>query len=60
MFSMLNAQDRSAEEWSKIVVAADPRLRVASVAKPTGSHDAIIEIILGQLNWSRSRRGMAI
>lgn len=48
MFSMLNAQDRSAEEWSKIVVAADPRLKVASIEKPTGSHDAIIEILLGQ------------
>ena len=50
MFSMLNAQDRSAEEWSKSVVAADPRLSVASIAKPTRSHDAIIEIVLGQLN----------
>lgn len=50
MFSMLNAQDRSAEEWSKIVVAANPRLKVTSIEKPTGSHDAIIEIVLGQLN----------
>ena len=50
MFSMLNAQDRSAEEWSKIVVAADPILRVASIEKPTGSHDVIIEIVLVQLN----------
>lgn len=46
MFSMLNAQDRSAEEWDKIVAAADPRLRVSSIHKPFGSHDAIIEIVL--------------
>ena len=50
MFSMLNSQDRSAEEWSKIIVAADPRLRVASIEKPTGTHDAIIEVVLGQSN----------
>ncbi len=50
MFSLLNAQERSAEEWSKIVVAADPGLRVASIEKPTGRHDAIIEIVLVQLN----------
>ena len=50
MFSMLNAQDRSAEECSKIVKAADPRLRVASIGKPTESHDAIIEIVLVQLD----------
>ena len=50
MFSMLNVQDRSAEERSKIVFAADPSLKVASIEKPTGSHDAIIEIVLGQPN----------
>lgn len=55
MFSMLNGQDRSAE-WSKIIVAADPRLKVASIEKPTGTHDAIIEIVLGQSNQSRSRK----
>ena len=49
MFSMLNAQDRSAE-WSKTIVAADPRLKVASIEKPTESHDAIIETVLGQSN----------
>ena len=45
MFSMRNIQDRSVEAWSKIVKAADPRLRVASIGKPTESHDAIIEIV---------------
>ncbi|KAI4159295.1 MAG: hypothetical protein LQ342_006699 [Letrouitia transgressa] len=46
MFSMLNAQDRSAEEWSTIVKQADPRLRVSDIQKPPGSHDAVIEISL--------------
>ena len=50
MFSMLKAQDRSADEWSKIVGAADPRLKVASIEKPTGSNDAIIGVVLGQLD----------
>ena len=45
MFSMLNAQDRSREEWDKIVAESDPSLRVSSVNKPSGSHDAIIEIV---------------
>ena len=60
MFSMLNVQDRSAEEWSKIVVAADPRLKVPSIEKPPGSHDAIIEIALRQISESCSRRGMVM
>ena len=47
---MPNAQVRSADECSNIVKAADPRLRVASIEKPTGSHDAIIEIVLVQLD----------
>lgn len=46
MFSMLNAQDRSAEEWSTIVKQADPRLIVSDIQKPPGSHDAVIEISL--------------
>ena len=48
MFSMLNALDRSAEEWAKIVTVADPRLRVSNIHKPPGSHDAIIEIVIDQ------------
>lgn len=48
MFSMLNAQDRSAAEWDQIVAEADPRLKVTSINKPFGSHDAIIEIKLDE------------
>ena len=50
MFSMLSAQDRSAEEWSKLVAEADPRMKVTSIQKPPGSHDAIIEIGFGLPN----------
>ena len=50
MFSILNTQDRSAEGCSKVVKAADPRLRVASIGKPTGSHNAAVEIVLVQLD----------
>ena len=46
MFSMLNANDRSAQEWDDVVAKADPRLKVTSINKPFGSHDAIIEIKL--------------
>ena len=48
MFSMLNALDRSAEEWDTLVATADPRLKVTGIQKPPGSNDAIIEISLGE------------
>ena len=48
MFSMLNANDRSAEEWDRIVAEADPKLKVSGINKPPGSHDAIIEIGFAQ------------
>ena len=50
MFSMLNAQDRSREEWATLVAKADPRLRVNSVNKPDGSHDAVIEVVMSHPN----------
>lgn len=48
MFSMLNSQERSKDEWGQLVAAADPRLRIASIEKPLGSDDSIIEIVLSQ------------
>ncbi|KAI4213304.1 MAG: hypothetical protein LQ351_004045 [Letrouitia transgressa] len=50
MFTVLNAQDRSADEWASIVKKADPRLSLGRIEKPAGSHDAIIEIIFGYPN----------
>ena len=48
MFSMLNSQERSKDEWVQLVAAADPRLRIASIEKPMGSDDSIIEVVLSQ------------
>ena len=48
MFTMLNAQERSADEWARLVAAADPRLRIASIQKPPGSDDSVIEVVLSQ------------
>ena len=45
MFAVLNAQDRSADEWSMIVKKADPRLSLGKISKPAGSHDAVIEVL---------------
>ena len=49
MFSMLNSQERGRDEWAQLIVAADPRLRIASIEKPLGSDDSIIEIALSQI-----------
>ena len=48
MFSMLNSQERSKDEWVQLVAAADPRLRIANIEKPPGSDDSIIEVVLIQ------------
>ena len=48
MFSMLNLQERGRDQWAQLVAAADPRLRIASIEKPLGSEDSIIEIVLSQ------------
>ncbi len=49
MFSMLNSQERSEDEWAQLVAAADSRLKIASIHKPTGSDDSIIEVVLSKL-----------
>ena len=48
MFSMLNSQERGRDEWAQLITAADPRLRIASIEKPLGSDDSIIEVVLSQ------------
>ena len=48
MFTMLNSQERSADEWARLVAAADPRLQIASIQKPPGSDDSVIEVVLSQ------------
>ncbi|KAL2054933.1 hypothetical protein ABVK25_004755 [Lepraria finkii] len=48
MFTMLNSQERSADEWARLVAAADPRLKIASIQKPPGSDDSVIEVVLSQ------------
>ena len=45
MFAVLNAQDRSAEEWGSVVEKANPRLSLGKITKPPGSHDAVIEVL---------------
>ncbi|KAL9037470.1 MAG: hypothetical protein Q9214_005690 [Letrouitia sp. 1 TL-2023] len=50
MFSVLSAQDGSAEEWTSIVKKADPRPSLGRIEKPPGSHDAVIEIVFGYPN----------
>ena len=45
MFTVLNALDRSAEEWAKVVEKADPRLSLGKITKPPGSYDSVIEVL---------------
>lgn len=44
MLQMLNAQERSEQEWSEIVRAASSQLHISRIMKPKGSWDSIIEI----------------
>ncbi|KAL4912430.1 O-methyltransferase [Aspergillus aurantiobrunneus] len=44
MLQMLNTQERSEEDWQRVVAAADPRLQILGIYKPEGSWDSIIEI----------------
>ena len=48
MFSKYNSQERGKDEWAQLVAAADPRLRIASIEKPLGSDDSVIEVVLSQ------------
>ena len=49
IFDMFNSQERSKDEWTQLVAAANPRLRIASIEKPLGNDDSIIEGALGQI-----------
>ncbi|KKK26968.1 hypothetical protein ARAM_007096 [Aspergillus rambellii] len=44
MLQWLNTQERSIEVWQDIISAADPRLKVLGVYKPTKCLDSIIEV----------------
>jgi hypothetical protein len=44
MLTMLNAQERSAEDWQAVVTRTDERLEIIDIQQPTGSWDSIIEI----------------
>jgi len=48
MLQMLNTQERSEEEWRRVVRAADVRLELLRIFKPKGSWDSIIELSLNQ------------
>jgi hypothetical protein len=41
-----NALEREALDWEKLIQAADSRLRIQSVHKPTRSANSIIEVAL--------------
>lgn len=45
MFAVLNAQDRSVEDWKYVVEKANPRLSLGAITKPPGSHDSMIEVL---------------
>ena len=44
MLQMLNTQERSQDEWQKLVKAGGSDLTISGVFKPKGSWDSIIEI----------------
>lgn len=44
MFNMLQAQERSVQDWEKVVAKADPRLELTGFRRAPGSVDSLIEI----------------
>ena len=46
MLTNFNAKEREIGDWQSLLVAADPRLKVAKVIKPPGSVNSIIEAVL--------------
>jgi hypothetical protein len=46
MMIQFNALEREASEWEKLIQAADSRLQIQSVHKPTRSANSIIEVAL--------------
>ncbi|KUJ19347.1 S-adenosyl-L-methionine-dependent methyltransferase, partial [Mollisia scopiformis] len=46
MITLLNAKERTLHDWTELFAKADPRLKIATVHKPTGSEMSIIEVVL--------------
>ncbi|KAI2626775.1 S-adenosyl-L-methionine-dependent methyltransferase [Hypoxylon sp. NC1633] len=45
MKSGFNGKERSKKGWETLLAAADERLRIASIMRPEGAHDSVIEIV---------------
>jgi hypothetical protein len=46
MMVALSAKERTKADWEALLRTADQRLRIVSVRQPTGSADAVIEVVL--------------
>lgn len=46
MLTMLNARERSAEEWDSLIQGADPGLKLSRIIQPPLASQGIIEIVL--------------
>lgn len=44
MWTMVNAQERTREEWEEVVRLTDERLAILSINRPANSWDSLIEI----------------
>lgn len=45
MASVFNSRERTADEWEKLLAAADPRFVMLKVIRPKGSALQIIEVV---------------
>ena len=52
MGMMFNAKEREMHEWTAIIEAADPRLKVKNVVTPRGSTLSMIEVIIDETGHS--------
>lgn len=46
MFSMLNAKERTAEDWAALLKSADERLVIKGIHEPPGSAIGLVEAML--------------
>ncbi|KAH8593604.1 O-methyltransferase-domain-containing protein [Bisporella sp. PMI_857] len=46
MMTLLNAKERTLQDWKDLFTKADPRLRITSVTTPIGSQMSIIELAI--------------
>ncbi|KAF2484753.1 O-methyltransferase-domain-containing protein [Neohortaea acidophila] len=47
MMVQFNALEREAADWEALIKMADERLEVTSISKPPGSHNSIVEVVVG-------------